>query len=82
MKRGMGTHYPNIVDGKDRGIIEDMSTYDMKQIIEEIDLTGNPYELKWNGLSYPWDYKNFDLKYWKSMLKGKISLIEDNYEYL
>lgn len=40
MKRGAGTHYPYVTDGKGKGIIEDMATYELVEIITETDRKG------------------------------------------
>ena len=35
MKRGAGTHYTYVADGKGKGIIEDTSPYELAEIVEK-----------------------------------------------
>ncbi|MEG0368976.1 MAG: plasmid pRiA4b ORF-3 family protein, partial [Hungatella sp.] len=40
MKRGAGTHYPYVTDGKGKGIIEDTSPYELAEIVTKTDKDG------------------------------------------
>lgn len=82
MKKGTGNHYPFIIDGQGKGIVEDMSPSQLDELIEEIDKTGiipMVYNFKYD-MEMKWDYKDFDLKYFNALLKGDIELIQDAYE--
>lgn len=80
MPKGQGKHYPLIVDGAGRGILDDMSAYEVKKLIEQIDKNGQTDEpVYYHECSEPWDYRHFDLKCANALLKGAIALIEDAY---
>ncbi|WP_125760420.1 plasmid pRiA4b ORF-3 family protein [Companilactobacillus hulinensis] len=76
MKRGSGNHYPYVTDGAGRGIIENIFPSDLEKIIQDTDTTGKIPEIN----EHPWDYRNFSLEYHQSLLKGKIYILEMNYE--
>ncbi|MCH5186249.1 MAG: plasmid pRiA4b ORF-3 family protein, partial [Oscillospiraceae bacterium] len=75
-----GTHYPCIADGAGRGIIEDISPYELSEYIEEINKTGLVLLLDCDGEEIQWDYRDFDLKYANTVLKAKINRIRRAYE--
>lgn len=82
MKKHMGTHYPCVIDGQGQGIIEDMSPYELAEIIEETNQTGNLPKI-YDGFldkDIEWDYNNFDLKYCNATLKNKIRQMKYIYE--
>lgn len=82
MKKGSGTHYPYITDGKGRGIIEDTCPGILIDYINQIDKTGIyptyfDYEI---NEEREWDYKKLDLEYVNDVLKFKIEEFKNAYE--
>lgn len=82
MKRGRGTHYPYVTDGKGKGMIEDTSPYALADIIEKTDRDGiipkipDPY----SGKEKEWDYRDFDLEYCNVFFKDNVWQIQYAYE--
>ena len=80
MKHGWGGHYPFILDGAGRGIIDDLGCADLKKLVEQIDRTGKTDPLIYYADErVPWDYRCFDLKYTNALLKFEINQIEAAY---
>lgn len=85
MGRGQGRAYPKIVSGEGRGIIDDMSAYELLELIKQIDETGKS-GIKYSGdgiifdSTLDWDYKRYDLKVDNCLLKGKIDKIAIGYK--
>ena len=82
MKKGSGTHYPYITDGKGRGIIEDTCPGILIEYINQIDKSGIyptyfDYEI---NEEREWNYNKFDLEYVNAVLKLKIEDIKNAYE--
>lgn len=82
MPRGHGRAYPRILAGEGRGIIDDLPSDELADMIREIDRTGisqfkalNRYEDE-----IPWDYRNYDLKIDNALLKGEVSQIQSGYK--
>lgn len=65
MKRGAGTHYPYVTDGKGREIIEDTSPYELAEIIEKTDKDNYLPKIMdmYTGEEVSWDYRKFDVEY-------------------
>lgn len=82
MKRGAGTHYPYVTDGKGIGIIEDTSPYELVEIVRKTDADGTFPKITnmYSGEISDWDYRNFDLKYCNAFLKDNIYEIQNAYE--
>lgn len=80
MKRGWGRRYPYVLDGAGRGIIDDMSCEELRELVAQIDCNGKTDEpLYYRERMMPWDYRWFDLGCMNSLLKGEIELIEEGY---
>ena len=63
-RRGNGMHYPYVIDGAGYGMIDDITSEELKQIVENIDKTGKSdyYALLMHGRdSYNYDYRIFNL---------------------
>ncbi len=63
-KRGNGMHYPYITKGAGYGMIDDITSEELKEIVEDIDKRGKSdyYALRYEGRhSYVYDYREFDL---------------------
>lgn len=80
MERGQGRRYPYIVEGAGCGIIDDISSDELQELIAQIDKTGKTQEpIYYNNRVMPWDYRWFDLDNINALFKGEIELIEDGY---
>ena len=80
MERGQGRRYPYITEGSGCGIIDDMSSDELQELIEQIDKTGKTEEpIYYNNRMMPWDYRWFELDNVNALFKGEIELIEDGY---
>ena len=63
-ERGNGMHYPYIIDGAGYGMIDNITSEELKEVVNDIDKTGNSdyYALCIDGRnSYNYDYRIFDL---------------------
>ncbi|MBP3478402.1 MAG: plasmid pRiA4b ORF-3 family protein [Oscillospiraceae bacterium] len=80
MKRGWGRRYPYVLDGAGRGIIDDLSCDELKELVDQIDRNGQTDEpIYYQERLIPWDYRWFDLKCINGLLKGEIEQIEAGY---
>ena len=80
MGRGQGRKYPYVTEGAGRGIIDDMPSDELQEIIEQIDKNGKTAEpIYYNDRAMPWDYRWFDLDNINSLLKGEVEMIEEGY---
>ena len=80
MGKGQGKRYPQIVSGAGCGIIDDMHWTKLKELIEQIDQNGKTTEpVYYNERLKPWDYRDFDMEYWKYLFKGTVERIEEGY---
>lgn len=82
MKRGAGTHYPYVTEGKGKGIIEDMSPYELTEIIEKTDKDNTLPKIMdmYTGEEVSWDYRKFDLEYCNVFFKDNVWKIQNAYE--
>ena len=80
MKRGTGTHYPFVLEGEGRGIIDNQPSEEVKKLIDEIDKFGKTKDdIYYKIDTKPWDYKDYSLKYDNCLLKGEIDVMEEDY---
>lgn len=82
MKRGAGTHYPYVTDGKGKGIIEDTSPYELAEIIEKTDEDGTLPQITdmYSGKEKMWDYRDFNLEYCNVFFKDNVWRTQSAYE--
>lgn len=82
MKRGAGTHYPYVTDGKGKGIIEDTSPYEIAEIVEKTDHDGTLPRIAdmYSGKENEWDYRKFNLEYCNVFFKDNVYRIRCAYE--
>lgn len=77
-----GYLYPNIVDGAGRGMLDDISDFELKEYVEDTDKLG--YSTHYVTPGYQWhekyDYRKFNLKTNNRKLKGLILDIKNGYE--
>ncbi len=80
MKKGAGRAYPKITAGAGRGIIDDMPSEELLEIIKDTDKNGSSlfcYEAKRPEIV--WDYRQYDIQSDNLLLKGEIEQIADGY---
>ncbi len=80
MKKGAGRAYPKITSGAGCGIIEDMSSDELLEVIKDIDRNGSSlfcYEAKRPDVV--WDYRKYDMQLDNLLLKGEIEQIAEGY---
>lgn len=82
MKRGAGTHYPYVTDGKGNGIIEDTSPYELAEMVEKTDKDGTLPQIMdmYSSKEVLWDYRKFDLEYCNVFFKDNVWKIQNAYE--
>ena len=82
MLRGKGTSYPKVIDGSGRGIIDDMHVDELMAITAINDKNGKSDFKVWVSENHEiiWDYRDYNIKYDNTLLKGEISLIQEGYE--
>lgn len=82
MKRGAGTHYPYVTDGKGKGIIEDTSPFELAGMVERTDKNGTLPQIMdmYSGKEVSWDYRKFDLEYCNVFFKDNVWKIQNAYE--
>ena len=82
LENGNGRHYPYVIDGNGRGMIEDVSSDELEDIVKFTDKNGySNYELtgEYNIDSF-YDYRVYDINCDNNLLKGEIEDIRDIYE--
>lgn len=77
-----GNHYPYIVDGAGRGMIDDMCDFELKEVVEDIDKKGYSDHFFTPGYErkIKYDYRYFNIKNNNALLKGEILDIKNGYE--
>ena len=80
MKKGTGTHYPYIIAGAGRGILDDYPAEKLAELIAQIDSYGKTEnEIYYNESRVPWDYRDYSLDLDNILLKGRIQCIKEGY---
>lgn len=82
MKKGMGNHYPYVTAGKGKGIIEDISSYELLEIVGKTNRDGTLPKVYDYFLckEIDWDYCDFDLEYCNMFFKDNLTSIQCGYE--
>lgn len=82
LERGNGTHYPYIIDGAGRGMLDDMCDFELKEIVDDIDKKGYSEHYFTPGYerTIKYDYRKFNIKNNNALLKGLILEIKNGYE--
>ncbi len=82
LERGNGMHYPYIIDGAGRGMLDDMCDFELKKIVDDIDEKGysNHYFTPGYERTIKYDYRKFNIKNNNALLKGLILEIKNGYE--
>lgn len=75
-------HYPYVIEGKGRGMIDDMSHFELKEIVEDIDNKGFSEHYFTSGYERPikYDYRKYNIKADNVLLKGSVLDIKNGYE--
>ncbi len=82
-EKGNGMHYPYIIDGKGSGMIDDITSDELKEIVDNIDKTGKSdyYSLYMDGRnSGLYDYRDFDLNQNNLQVRRYFFKIKNGYE--
>lgn len=81
MARGAGRRYPQIINGKGRGILDDVSPEQFADFIDQIDSTGESnIHVTRDGHDVIWDYRHFNLECENALLKYGIDRVCRAYE--
>ena len=82
LERGNGSHYPYVIDGVGRGMLDDMCDFELKEIVEDIDKKGYSEHYFTPGYerTIKYDYRNFNIKNNNALLKGLVLEIKNGYE--
>ena len=82
LERGKGSHYPYVIDGEGRGMLDDMSDFRLKEIVEDIDKKGYSEHYFTPGYerTIKYDYRKFNIKNNNTLLKGLVLEIKNGYE--
>lgn len=82
LDRGKGTHYPYIIDGQGHGMLDDISSYNLLDIVNDTDEKDKSehYYTPGDEKNEIYDYRNYDIGYDNCFLKEKFKNIKDGYE--
>lgn len=82
LERGKGSHYPYVVDGEGRGMLDDICDFELKEIVEDTDKKGYSEHYFTPGYerTIKYDYRNFNIKNNNALLKGLVLEIKNGYE--
>lgn len=82
LERGNGNHYPYIIDGAGRGMLDDMCDFELKEVVDDIDRKGYSEHYFTPGYERPikYDYRDYNIKADNILLKGLILEIKNGYE--
>lgn len=82
LEMGHGTHYPYIIDGQGHGMLDDISSYNLLDIVNDTDEKGKSEHYYTPGYEKDeiYDYRNYDIEYDNCFLKEKFKNIKDGYE--
>lgn len=74
--------YPIVVNGEGLGMLDDMSDFELKDVVEDIDKLGvsNHHFTPGYETSKKYDYRKYNIKKDNKELKGKILAIKNGYE--
>ncbi len=76
--------YPNIIQGEGLGMLDDMTSYDLEEIVKETDELGysNSYFTPGYDTNKKFDYRKYNIKTDNKNLKGLVLLIKNGYEVM
>ena len=81
-EKGNGMHYPYVLDGKGNGMIDDVTSDELKEIVEDIDKKGYSEHYLTGGYrgNRIYDYREFDLRRNNIHLRRYFSKFKRGYE--
>ena len=84
LERGKGSHYPYVIDGEGRGMLDDICDFELKEIVEDTDKKGYSEHYFTPGYerTIKYDYRKFNIKNNNALLKGLVLEIKNGYEVL
>ena len=82
LEKGKGSHYPYVIDGEGRGMLDDMCDFELKEIVEDTDKKGYSEHYFTPGYerTIKYDYRKFNIKNNNTLLKGLVLEIKNGYE--
>ena len=82
MEKYNGKHYPYIIDGAGRGMLDDLCDFELKEIVDDIDKKGYSEHYFTPGYerTIKYDYRKFNIKNNNALLKGLVLDIKNGYE--
>ena len=82
LEKGKGSHYPYVIDGEGRGMLDDMCDFELKEIVEDTDKKGYSEHYFTPGYerTIKYDYIKFNIKNNNTLLKGLVLEIKNGYE--
>ena len=82
LEKGNGRHYPYVIDGQGRGMLDDVHIGELVDIVNDIDKKGKSIHDFSPGYERPikYDYRDYDIKSDNILLKGKLEDIKYGYE--
>lgn len=82
LEKNNGRHYPYVIDGEGRGMLDDMCDFELKEIVDDIDKKGYSEHYFTPGYErkIKYDYRNYNIKTDNALLKGLILEIKNGYE--
>lgn len=82
IEKGNGRHYPFIIDGQGRGMIDDVYIDELVDIVNDTDRKGKSIHNYSPGYErfIKYDYRNYNIKSDNILLKGRVDEIKYGYE--
>ena len=82
MPKGSGRAYPKVIAGEGRGILDDMPSFELMEIIKKTDETGKTDFVitDEDGYEMVWDYRDYRLDCDQALIKGEVEAIRRGYE--
>lgn len=82
LEKNNGKHYPYVIDGEGRGMLDDMCDFDLKDIVDDIDKKGYSEHYFTPGYerTIKYDYRKYNIKTDNALLKGLVLQIKNGYE--
>lgn len=78
MLRVKGTSYPKIIDGEGKGIVDDIPSFDLMELIKRTDETGSSGFVYEKNRFREWEYRDYNMDCDNALLKREIYIIECN----
>lgn len=82
LEKNNGRHYPYVIEGAGRGMLDDMCDFELKEIVDDIDKKGYSEHYFTPGYErkIKYDYRDYNIKNDNALLKGLILEIKNGYE--